>query len=101
MTDQEKRNILLASIAAAQGKDFTAESADFHQVAKSLLGLTATEQDTETVESILNYIKKLPKYEELVKEAREQGLDLPKVEPIETFQTGSIGWMRRMIDLIA
>ena len=50
MTDQEKRNILLASIAAAQGKEFTAESADFHQVAKSLLGLTATEQDTETVE---------------------------------------------------
>ena len=101
MTDQQKRNILLASIAAAQGKEFAAESADFHQVAKSLLGLTATEQDTKTVESILNYIKKLPKYEELVKEAREQGLDLPKVEPIETFQTGSIGWMRRMIDLIA
>lgn len=102
MTEHLKnKNILLASIAKAQSKEFNVESSDYNQIAKDLLGLTATEKDTETVESILNYIKKLPKYEELVKEAREQGLDIPCVEPIEKFQTGSIGWMRRMIDLIA
>ena len=100
MTDLEKRNILLASIAKAQDKEFTVEDFDSNQVAKSLLGLTAAESDVETVDSILKYIKKLPKYEELVKEARSQGLDIPTVAPIEQFQVGSIGWMRRIIDLL-
>lgn len=100
MTDLEKRNILLASIAKAQDKEFTTEDIDSNQIAKSLLGLTASETDVETFESILNYIKKLPKYEELVKEARTQGLDIPAVAPIEQYQVGSIGWMRRIIDLI-
>lgn len=100
MTDLEKRNILLASLAKAQDKEFTTEDIDSNQVAKSLLGLTASETDVETFESILNYIKKLPKYEELVKEARAQGLEIPAVEPIEQYQVGSIGWMRRIIDLI-
>jgi hypothetical protein len=101
MTEQQQRDILLASIAKAQEKEYTVESTDYRQVAKDLLGLTATEKDTATVESILNYIKKLPKYEELVKEARVQGMSIPAVEAVETFKTGSIGWMRRMINLIA
>lgn len=100
MTDLEKRNILLASIAKAQDKEFTFEDFDSNQIAKNLLGLTAAESDVETVDSILKYIKKLPKYEELVKEARSQGLDIPTMTPIEQFQVGSIGWMRKIIDLI-
>jgi hypothetical protein len=28
-------------------------------------------------------------------------MDIPKVESIEVYQTGSIGWMRRMLDIIA
>ncbi len=100
MTDLERRNILLASIAKAQDKELALEDCDNNQIAKSLLGLTASESDVETFESILNFIKKLPKYEQLVKEAREQGLEIPNVPSIEQYQVGSIGWMRRIIDLV-
>jgi hypothetical protein len=98
---ETQRHVLLASIAKARELEYNAESTDYNQTAKELLGVTATATDTESVESILNFIKKLPKYEDLVKEAREQGMDIPKVESIEVYQTGTIGWMRRMLDIIA
>jgi len=98
---ETQRHVLLASIAKARELEYNAESTDHNQTAKELLGVTATAKDTESVEDILNFIKKLPKYEDLVKEARDQGMDIPKVESIEVYQTGSIGWMRRMLDIIA
>lgn len=98
---QMHRYVLLASIAKARELHYSAESTDHNKTAKELLGVTATVADTESVESILNFIKKLPKYEDLVKEAREQGMDIPKVSIVEVYQTGTIGWMRRMLDIIA
>jgi len=98
---ETQRHVLLASIAKARELEYNAENTDYNQTAKELLGVTATAKDTESVEDILNFIKKLPKYEDLVKEAREQGMDIPKVDNIEVYQTGTIGWMRRMLDIIA
>ena len=84
---ETQRHVLLASIAKARELEYNAESTDHNKTAKELLGVTATTADTESVESILNFIKKLPKYEDYVKEAREQGLDIPKIESVEVYQT--------------
>jgi hypothetical protein len=58
----------------------------------------------DSVEGIISYIKKLPNYEELVADAREtfekDGLELPKEGQLESFQPGTIGWMRQMIDVV-
>ena len=73
-------------------------------VAKTLLGQTATPSTMDSVEGIISYIKKLPNYEELVADAREtfekDGLELPKEGQLESFQPGTIGWMRQMIDVV-
>jgi len=78
---------------------------DGNQIAKMLLGQTATVKDITSVENIINYVKKLPNYEELVADAREafakDGLELPKAGQVESFQPGSIGWMRQMIDIVS
>lgn len=114
----EHRHILLSSIARARGLKYSPKFGllnaqtdelmpngnDWNQIAKDLLGQTATVKDIKSVDSILNYIKKLPNYEELVSAAREtlgkQGIELPKNEAFESFQPGSIGWMRRIIDIV-
>ena len=79
-------------------------SNDWNVITKELLGQTATIKDIKTVDSIINYIKKLPNYEELVSAARgtldKQGLELPTKEAFESYKPGSIGWMRSMIDLV-
>lgn len=111
----EHRHILLSSIARAKGFKYsyknglmdpetdTVITKDPNKMAKDLLGQTATANDLKSVESILSYIKKLPNYEELVSAAREtlgkQGVELPENIAIETFQPGSIGWMRQMIEI--
>lgn len=114
----EHRHILLSSIARARGLKYSpkhglvdqetnepiAGGDDWNKIAKDLLGQTATVKDIRSVETITNYIKKLPNYEELVAAAREtlgrSGIELPKKEAIESFQPGSIGWMRQMIDIV-
>ena len=77
---------------------------DPNQIAKTLLGQSATPSTIDSVEGIIGYIKKLPNYEELVADAREtfekDGLGLPDSKAIESFQPGSIGWMRQMIDIV-
>jgi hypothetical protein len=77
---------------------------DWNQIAKQLLGLTATTKDIRSVENILSYIKKLPNYDELVAGAREtlgkQGIELPRANQIESYQPGTIGWMRQLIDIV-
>jgi uncharacterized protein Smg (DUF494 family) len=77
---------------------------DPNKMAKDLLGQTATSKDITSVENILNYIKKLPNYDELVASAREtldrQGVELPQKEAFESYQPGSIGWMRKLINIV-
>jgi hypothetical protein len=114
----EHRHILLSSIARARGMKYSPKFGlvdpetgepiesgdDWNNIAKQLLGQTATVRDVRSVENIINYIKKLPNYEELVAAAREtlgrSGIELPQKEAVESFQPGSIGWMRKMIDIV-
>lgn len=114
----EHRHILLSSIARARGMKYSPKFGlvdpesnepvkggdDWNTIAKQLLGQTADVKDIRSVESILNYIKKLPNYEDLVSAAREtlskSGIELPKKEAVESYQPGSIGWMRRLINLV-
>jgi len=110
------RHILLASIAKTKGMKWSANNGlidretnelvtkDPNQIAKQLLGQTATPSTLDSVEGIIGYIKKLPNYEELVADAREtfekDGLELPDPKKVESFQPGTIGWMRQMIDIV-
>lgn len=114
----EHRHILLSSIARARGLKYSPkfglvnpetnepipDGSDWNVIAKRLLGQTATTKDIRSVESIVNYVKKLPNYEELVAAAREtlgkSGIELPKNEALESYRPGSIGWMRKLIDIV-
>ena len=100
-TDVENKLVLLASIARARELDLVENWEDSDQLAKEYLGQTAIAKDLATVESIVDFIKKLPRYEELVESARAAGLDLPRADTIEIYQPGTIGWMRRLINLVA
>lgn len=113
----EHRHIVLSSIARARGLKYSPKFGlvdpetnepvpggdDWNTISKQLLGQTATLKDIRSVDAIINYIKKLPNYEELVAAAREtlgrQGIELPENKKVETFQPGSIGWMRQMIEI--
>lgn len=111
----EQRHVLLSSIANSRGFKYRYENQtsileteetiteDPNKIAKELLGQTATIKDLDSPDSILNYIKKLPSYENLISEARkelsEYGIELPENKYIETFNPGSIGWMRQLIDI--
>jgi hypothetical protein len=99
-TEIQNKQTLLASIAKARELELTESWEDTDQLAKEYLGQTAIAKDLATVESIVNFIKKLPRYEELVESARAAGMDLPRADTIETYQPGSIGWMRRLINLV-
>jgi hypothetical protein len=114
----EHRHIVLSSIARARGMKYSPKSGlvdpetnepvaggdDWNVIAKQLLGQTASVQDIRSVDSIINYIKKLPNYNELIAPAREtlgrQGIELPQKEAFESYQPGSIGWMRQMINKV-
>ena len=106
---------VLSRISSARGFHFTREDSnmvienenlittDQNKIAKELLGQTATTKDLSSIDAVLNYIKKLPNYEQLVAEARdtliEEGVKVPEPQYIETFQPGSLGWMRQIIDI--
>ena len=114
----EHRHIVLSSIARARGIKYSPKFGlvdpetdeplpngdDWNSIAKQLLGQSATVADVKSVDAIINYIKKLPNYEELISAARETlgryDIELPKKEAVESYQPGSIGWMRSMIDVI-
>lgn len=114
----EHRHIVLSSIARARGFKYSPKFGllhgdteepvengdDWNVIAKQLLGQSATVKDIKSVDKIINYIIKLPNYDDLVSAAREtlgrQGIELPKKEAFESYQPGSIGWMRRMIDIV-
>jgi hypothetical protein len=115
----EHRHILLSSIARARGMKYSpkfglvdpetsepiANGDDWNMIAKSLLGQTATTKDIRSVDTIINYIKKLPNYEELVAAAKEtlgrQGIELPEsVNSFESKQTGTPAWFRKMMEAV-
>jgi len=114
----EHRHILLSSIARARGMKYSPKNGlvdpetnepvpngdDWNVIAKQLLGQTSTVKDIRSVESIINYIKKLPNYEQLIAAAEEtlgrSGIELPKKEALEHYTPGSPSWMRRIMDSV-
>jgi hypothetical protein len=78
-----------------------AQGDDWNVIAKKLLGLTATVKDIRNVDSIINYIEKLPNYEELIAAAREtlgrQGIKLPEQITFESAHTGTPQCFRKMM----
>lgn len=115
----EHRHIVLSSIARARGLKYSPKFGlvdpesnepipngdDWNVIAKELLGQTATTKDIKSVDSILNYIKKLPNYGELIAAAKEtlgkQGVELPEnIVSFESRQTGTPAWFRRMMETI-
>lgn len=115
----EHRHIVLSSIARARGLKYSPKFGlvdpesnepipngdDWNVIAKELLGQTATTKDIKSVDSILNYIKKLPNYSELIAAAKEtlgkQGVELPEnIVSFESTQTGTPAWFRRMMETI-
>ena len=77
---------------------------DPNEIAKKLLGLTATAKDLQDPEAIIDFIIKLPNYEELVADAREtlgrEGVELPKAGKVESYTPGTGAWFRKMIEII-
>ncbi len=114
----EHRHILLSSIARARGLKYSPKFGlvdpetnepvpngdDWNVIAKQLLGQTATVKDIRSVETIVNYIKKLPNYEELIAAAQEtlgrSGIELPKKEALEHYTPNSPAWMRKIMDML-
>jgi hypothetical protein len=108
------RHIILASIAKAKGMKWSFQNGlinrennevitkDPNEIAKKLLGLSATAKNLEDPEAILDYVSKLPNYEELIADAREtlskEGVELPRPAQIESYQTGTPAWFRRMME---
>jgi len=115
----EHRHIVLSSIARSKGIKYSPkfglinpetneplpQGDDWNNIAKILLGQSASTKDVRNVDTILDYIIKLPNYEELVAAAREtldrEGIELPKkTNAVESYVPGSIGWMRKIIDIV-
>jgi hypothetical protein len=110
------RHVILSSIARQRGMKWSPNSGlmsgdgaeliskDGNEIAKKLLGQTATVKDLQDPESVIDYIIKLPNYEELVADAREtlgrEGVKLPIAGKVESFTPGSGAWFRKMIEVI-
>jgi len=110
------RHIILASIAKARGMKWSFQngltnretgevvSRDPNEIAKKLLGQTATPKNLEDPEAIIDFIIKLPNYEDLIADARDtlgkEGVQLPVAGKVESFVPGSGAWFRKMIEVI-
>jgi len=102
------RAILLASIAKAQGMKWSYKnglmdretneiiSKNPAEIAEKLIGGTAA--DMNSVETIINKIKALPNYEELVKDAREAFERDKLTLPEDTVLPGTGAWYRQFLN---
>jgi hypothetical protein len=113
---EEHKQILLSSIAEAKELEWSTEhglvdsetqeviAVEPNDIAKKLLGQMTSEKDLATVESILNVVTRLPNYDKLVESARktlaEENVTLPESAKLESYQTGTPGWFRRMMDSV-
>ncbi len=107
----DPKDTLLSSIAKAkdytwaEGKLYNLDnelvSEDTHEISKHLLGQSATYKNLDSVETIVDYIIKLPAYESLIKEAQEAGISFPDKTTIEEYKPGTNAWFRRMIEMFA
>jgi hypothetical protein len=72
-------------------------------MAKTLLGQMTSEKDLATFESILKVLTKLYIYEKVADQARpmlaEHQLELPDAQKIESFQTGTVEWFRKLSEI--
>jgi hypothetical protein len=114
MKNKDYRQELLASIAEAKGYYYdnglvekstdTVVAVTEHEIAKVLLGQMTSEKDVATVESILSVVSKLPNYDKLIESVKSElsaaGFAVPETEQIESYQTGTPGWFRRMMNSI-
>lgn len=110
------RHMILSSIAKSKGMKWSFQNGlmnretneiitkDPNEISKKLLGLTATPKDLRDPESIIDYIIKLPNYEELVADAREslgkEGIELPRAGTLESYTPGTSAWFRKMIEVV-
>lgn len=110
------RHIILASIAKTKGLKWSFQNGlvnretndvitkDPNEIAKKLLGLSATSKNIEDPEAIIDYIIKLPNYEELVADARDtlskDGVELPTANKLESYTPGTNAWFRKMIEVV-
>ena len=109
------RMVILSSIARARGVKFSPKFGlvdpesnepipggdNWANIAKKLLGPSATEQTIRTPEAIIDFIKKLPNYEELIGAAREtlakDGIELPKAGQIESLADKHLSRLKELL----
>lgn len=105
------RHVLIASIARAQNYKYSYKNGLIDpttnktitknptEIAKALLGPSATAVDIETSENILKRIRSRPDYAKLTADAREtlgkEGVVLP-----ESVEPGSVNWLRHLINTV-
>lgn len=110
------RHVIMASIAKTKGMRWSFQNGlvnrensevitrDPNEIAKKLLGQTGTAKDLQDPESIIDYIIKLPNYEELVADARptleKEGVELPDAGKVESYTPGTNAWFRKMIEVV-
>lgn len=110
------RHVILASIAKTKGIKWSFQNGlmnrdtnevitkDPNEIAKKLLGQTATPKNLQDPEAIIDYIIKLPNYEELVADARttlaRDGVELPVSGQVESYTPGTNAWFRKMIEIV-
>jgi hypothetical protein len=109
------RHIILASIAKARGMKWSFQNGlmnretneiitkDPNEIAKKLLGQSATVKNLEDPEAIIDYVIRLPNYDDLVADAREtlkkEGVELPIANQLESYTPGTGAWFRKMIEI--
>ncbi len=110
------RHMILSSIAGARGLKWSFQNGlvnretnevitkDPNEIAKKLLGQTASPKDLQDPDAIIDYIIKLPNYEDLISKARadleKEGIQLPKAGKVESYQPGTGAWFRKMIEIV-
>jgi len=110
------RHVILASIAKTKGMKWSFQNGlmnretnevitkDPNEIAKKLLGQTASPKNLQDPEAIIDYIIKLPNYEEMVADARQtlakDGVELPVAGQVESYTPGTGAWFRKMIEII-